>query len=333
MCRLKQTIIKYFLLLFLGSTVLRAQEFLDHRASFQLTQWKFLKGDIYSGEEGGPIDTTGWRDVTVPNTYNGTDVLTKGPRYYQGVTWYRTTFVINKEPDKRYFVRFQGVCLVADVFFNGVYLGTHKGAYAAFIYEITPYIRTGKENYLCVRVDNAIRMDVAPAGTYLFPLFGGITRPVTVFTTSDLCISPLDYASSGVYIHPVSVSNKNAEVNAEVLLNYAPNDSSTTRSTEAILSTTVTDSEGNRVFKAQKNVSIKGYSTIHLFQRIDIKNPHLWNARQDPYMYTLRVSLVNSYGKELDEVDQPLGLRYFRVSHDSGLILDGKPYDLYGVIS
>ncbi len=321
----------FLFLLFLGNGMLRAQEFLAHRSGFQLKEWKFYKGEIYSGEEGGTIDTTSWQDVTVPNTYNGEDVLTKGPRYYQGVAWYRTTFVINREPGKRYFVRFQGACLVTDVFFNGVYLGSHKGGFSAFIFEITPYIRSGEVNYLSVKVDNSTRMDVAPSGTWLYPLFGGIYRPVTVFSTSSLCISPLDYASSGVYIHPLTVSKKNAEVDVEILLNYSPNPSSGTKSTKALLSTTVVDSEGNKVFSDEKRVSVKEFDTVHSFQKIDIRDPHLWDARRDPYMYTLKVSLKDAGGKKLDEVDQPLGLRFFHVSRDSGLILNGRPYDLYGV--
>lgn len=331
MKQLKRLTIPFLFLLVLGNSVLYAQEFLNHRSSFQLKEWKFFKGGIYSGESGHPIDTTGWKEVTVPNTYNGKDVLTKGPRYYQGVAWYRTTFTINREAGKRYFVRFGAASIVADVFFNGVYLGTHKGAYSAFIYEITPYIRSGKKNYLCVRVDNAIRMSVAPSGTYLFPLFGGIIRPVTVFTTNDLCISPLDYASSGVYIHPLTVSKKNADVNVEVLLNYTPDTAANRKSEDALLSTSVVDSEGNQVFSDEKKVTVKEFDTVHYFQKVDIKDPHLWDARIDPYMYTLKMSLKSPGGKVLDEVDQPLGLRFFHVSRDSGLILDGKPYNLYGV--
>lgn len=331
MDRFKNLTISCLLLVFACSGISRAQEFLAHRSSFQLKHWKFYEGEIYSGEEGRSIDTTGWKDVTVPYTYNGKDVLTRGPRFYQGVAWYRTKFVINREPGKRYFVRFQGACLVTDVFFNGVFLGTHKGGYAAFIYEITPYIRGGKMNYLSVKTDNSTRMNVAPSGTWLYPLFGGIYRPVTVFSTSDLCISPLDYASSGVYIHPLTVSKKNAEVNVEALLNYKPHPASADESAGALLSMSVVDSEGNTVLKEEKKVTVKDSGTVHAFQKIDIKNPRLWDARRNPYMYTLKVSLENAEGKKVDEVDQPLGLRFFHVSRDSGFILNGRPYDLYGV--
>ncbi len=122
--------------------------------------------------------------------------------------------------EQRTFIRFESVFLVADVFLNGVYLGRHKGGYSAFCFEITPYIGGGEENTLSVKVDNTMQPDVAPSGTNLYPLFGGIYRPVTVFHTNDCCVSPLDYASSGVTVRPLQVSKEEAEIAVETLLNY-----------------------------------------------------------------------------------------------------------------
>ena len=112
------------------------------------------------------------------------------------------------------------MCLVSDVYVNGIFIGRHKGGYSAFCYEITRQVRPGRKNSISVKVDNSMQPDVAPSGTYLYPLFGGIYRPVTVFSTDDLCISPLDYASSGVYIRPVNVSQKQADIEVVTLLDY-----------------------------------------------------------------------------------------------------------------
>ncbi|MDZ7261774.1 MAG: beta galactosidase jelly roll domain-containing protein, partial [candidate division KSB1 bacterium] len=192
-----------FFVLFLGFESGQTQDFLKHRNRFQLVNWKFHKGDIHSAESTNLILGPEWQEITVPHTWNAKDVLTDGDHYYQGIGWYRTHFRVWRDNNKkRYFIRFEGVSLVADVFLNGTYIGRHKGGYSAFCFEITPHILSGEENLLAVRVDNSSQPDVAPSGTHLYPLFGGIYRPVTIFSTDDLCISPLDFASSGVYIKP-----------------------------------------------------------------------------------------------------------------------------------
>jgi len=67
-----------------------------------------------------------------------------------------------------------------------------------------------------------------------------------------------------------------------------------------------------------------------LKQEIILKNPHLWNGKANPYLYHVQVQLIQK-GKIIDEVDQPLGLRYFNVDANKGFFLNGKYLDLHGV--
>ncbi|MGD0596090.1 MAG: glycoside hydrolase family 2 TIM barrel-domain containing protein [Sedimentisphaerales bacterium] len=303
-----------------------SQEFLGYRDSFNITNWKFYKGDIHSAESGDKISEQGWEDVTIPHTWNAKDVLTEGDHCYQGVGWYRGSFDLPKEQkSRRYFIRFEGVCLVSDVYVNGVYIGRHKGGYSAFCYEITRRVRTGLKNSISVKVDNSIQPDVAPSGTYLYPLFGGIYRPVTVFSTDNICISPLDYASSGVYIRPVNVLQKRADIEVVTLLNSKdPNDA------EVTLKAIVLDNN-DVIAQSSEKVIVKNNQQSRSVSKIHINNPHLWNARKDPHLYKLNVRVEDPQGVKIDEIDQPMGLRFFEVDRDKGLILNGTPYRLYGV--
>ncbi len=313
----------------LGTVTVFSQDFLGHRDNFNIVEWKFYKGDIHSAESGDKISEQGWESVTIPHTWNAKDVLTEGDHCYQGVGWYRGTFdVPNGQKSRRYFIRFEGVCLVSDVYVNGVFIGRHKGGYSAFCYEITRQVRTGRKNSISVKVDNSMQPDVAPSGTYLYPLFGGIYRPVTVFSTDCLCISPLDYASSGVYIRPVNVSQKQADIEVVTLLDYSaakgPDDA------EVTLRTTVLDNN-NLIAQNQDKVIIKNNQQTKSISKIHIDNPHLWNAKKDPYLYKLNVCVEDAQGVKIDEIDQPLGLRFFEVDGNKGLILNGTPYHLHGV--
>ena len=61
-----------------------------------------------------------------------------------------------------------------------------------------------------------------------------------------------------------------------------------------------------------------------------VPQPHLWNGREDPYLYRAVVEL-RSTDDVVDAVEQPLGLRFYSVDPDKGFFLNGKPYRLHGV--
>ncbi len=451
-----------------------AQPFLKHRNTLQLTDWKFFKGDVSHAEKHGNNPAGSWQNIKVPHTWNAEDVLTEGEMYYQGIGWYRTQFDISEDdPGKRYFVRFEGVCQVKDVYFNGKYLGQHRGGYSAFCFELSQYIQKGQSNTLAVKVDNSTQPDVAPSGTDLYPLFGGIYRPVTLFSTDDICISPLEFASPGIYLKPLSVSADSAKIAVDVLLDYQPTpllertssalrppkgkkgnglygeyfdnadfkgkpvykrvdesinfiyhdnppvknlpkDYFSIRWTGRFIPPAsgdyvfyVTSDDGSRLYlndkkvidnwgshapseksckitaekdevisllleynehsqgamiqfgwkyydtslnedKFKVNVQIKDHNNIlvsenselvmlaknhskRMTQNLQIINPHLWDARRDPYLYSVHVQLFDEDKHLLDQVDQPLGLRTFHVDKDQGFILNDKSYPLYGI--
>ena len=46
-------------------------------------------------------------------------------------------------------------------------------------------------------------------------------------------------------------------------------------------------------------------------QTTTLASPHLWNGRSDPYLYQVLVQVLDSSsGTVVDQVEQPLGLRY-----------------------
>lgn len=187
--------------------------------------WRFNKADT-NGAEAAGFDDSSWTVVSLPHTWNDKDTLSGGD-YYRGPGWYRLKLAIPESdfvlindigtvPDrsakgKRVFVHFEAASLVADVYFNGVHLGQHRGGFTAFCYELTPYMRWDGDNVLAVRVDNSSFKDVAPLSGD-FNLFGGIYRPVWLVIKNPVCITPLDYASPGIYFKQTEVSKEEAIV-------------------------------------------------------------------------------------------------------------------------
>ena len=146
------------------------------------------------------VNANAARRVDLPHTWNAQDALGGKHDYKRGIGNYTKKIFIRPEwQSKRLFLRFEGANCVSNVFVNGKHIGEHRGGYGAFVFEITDKVEYGKENTLLVRVNNGEQLDVMPlVGDFNF--YGGIYRDVHLLLTDNLCISPLDYASSGFYL-------------------------------------------------------------------------------------------------------------------------------------
>ena len=69
--------------------------------------------------------------------------------------------------------------------------------------------------------------------------------------------------------------------------------------------------EGDKVvYQADKKVTVAPHTSVQPEEMsFTLLNPRLWNGREDPFMYQTVITLVKD-GKEIDKVEQPLGLRY-----------------------
>lgn len=263
------------------------------------------------------------RRVDLPHTWNAADALSGKQDYYRGVGNYRKRLLIAPEWEgKRLFLRFEGANTVTNLFVNGRQVGEHRGGYGAFVFDITEYVAYGRENELLVRVNNALQLDVMPlVGDFNF--YGGIYRDVHLVITDPQQISLTDYASPGVYLVQQEVSREKASVGARVMLsNYG-------EACPATLALTVYEGEKPVV---QKTKEIRLDTGLNQVEEIafTLARPHLWNGRKDPFCY--RVSLTLSVGGvPVDRVEQPLGLRFYRVDAEKGFFLNGEPLKLHGI--
>ena len=281
----------------------------------------FLQG----GEAPAPSVTDQWQSVSVPHTWNAVDGQDGKPGYRRGPGWYEHPLTAPAAwRGKRVFLRFEGASLVADVYVNGQHLGRHRGGFGAFCYEITPALRFDGQDDLKVRVSNARALDVPPLSGD-FTVFGGLYRPVHLFTTGPVCVSPLDFASPGVYLTQETVNRQKALVDAKTLISSSLNASDTVR-----VETQVKDADGAVVASQSNPVTLAPGSTQTVTQPLLIAAPHLWQGRADPYLYSVTVRVLRG-DTLLDSVTQPLGLRTFAITDQDGFLLNGVPYPIHGV--
>ena len=279
--------------------------------------WKFRFGYEFDKRAGVTVQ--------LPHCWNALDGTRGTYDYHRGIGNYTKSVDIPADWEgKRVFIKFEGANSVCDFFLNGKFVGEHRGGYTAFVYDLTDRLEYGKENELWARVNNSEQLDVMPlVGD--FNIGGGLYRDVYFIITEKACISPEDFASPGVYFYQKKVTDKSADVDLKVMLS-----NSSDKDRDLTVRLDISDGKNTVLTKEKKVHLVAGTKIDGEMMAFSIKNPHLWNSRQDPFMYDAVVSLLEN-GKEIDKVSQNLGLRYFRFDSDEGFFLNGKHLQLRGV--
>ena len=245
--------------------------------------------------------------VALPHTWNAFDGQDGGSDYWRGIGTYKIDLP-NPTKGKKQYIEIQGANHVATVYCNGRELGTHKGGFSTFRYDLTPAMKP-EGNVLTVVVTNGVS-DIYPQSAD-FTFYGGLYRDVNFIEVNDAHFDLLLDGTNAVFVTPHNVGKTRVDlfpVNAEGLN----------------LKVTLKDADGAVVGEAVTAAS------EHAHVLIDVKNPHLWNGLVDPYLYTAEASIVD--GEEvLDTVVVSYGYRSFRVDAETGFYLNGKSLPLHGV--
>lgn len=297
------------------------------RTCLSLNQsWRFTAADTPGAEAAG-FDDSQWQVVSVPHTWNALDTEDDEPSYRLGVGWYRRLLDLDHRlKGKRLFLYFEGANQVADVFVNGKLAGQHKGGYTAFAFEITEWVTTkpGERNVIAVKVDNSIDPEIPPAPSADFNLYGGIYRDVWLIATEPVHLNVLDHASPGVYLDTPAVSAASATVAIRgSLVN------STNKPRQIRVVSTVLDAVGQRVTAVESITAVAAGREANFRQSSDpIPQPHLWSP-DSPYLYTVRTQLYDG-PRLVDQIENPLGFRWFTFDANLGFFLNGKRLKLRG---
>lgn len=295
-------------------------DFLSNRTTMPIEDWTFRKGKINYAEKLSFSDKE-WEHVKIPHTFSADAIDSIG--YYKGETWYRTFKEIpNTLINERVFIRFEGVGHEAEVFVNEKHVAKHIGGYSAFCYEITHLVKFGEKNLIAVNVSNEPNFKRIPVNEKLFNHYGGIYRLVQLFTTPKSNISPTFYASSGLFFEVKELSKNEAKVEIRSHI------SNTSNLKIGSIEFTIKNLLGKIV--AFKNEKIQFTDVNQMISTsMTIKNPILWNGRQNPYLYTLEAKLITE--NTTDQIIQKVGFRTYSFDANNGFVLNNRPYRLYGV--
>jgi beta-galactosidase len=290
--------------------------------------WRFLAGDNAQAQDAA-FDDGPWQPVDLPHTWNGLDGQDGGDNYRRGAGWYRRHLAVGASlGGRRLYLQFDGASLMADVYVNGVRLGSHVGGFARFVLDATGILKAGADNVIAVRVDNG-QLGIPPTSSD-FTIFGGLYRGVSLLATDPVQVSTTDMGSPGVFIeqHDVGAASAGIVVRAEIE-NHSP------APRDIDVRVAVLDASRGAVADGTFRTHLDPGASSEVVKPLSVARPRLWEARADPYLYTVRVELRpvaadGAKGELSDAVEQPLGIRAFSVDPDRGFILNGKYLDLHG---
>ncbi len=216
----------------------------------------------------------------------------------ESVFWYKTQFTLPCNFMKeRLLLHFGAVDQIAEVFINGNFIGSHKGGYEAFCFDITDYL--AENNILVVRVTDKLDNKILPYGKQCRKRGGMWYTPV-----------------SGIWqtVWLESVNNEFVEnIKIDVGTDFAR------IHIKGIESGEVT------VFEDDTKTTLKIRKGSVLFKP---KNPILWTP-ESPYLYRFKIT------SSTDEVYSYFALRTLAIGEKDGkkrLLLNGKPYFFHGLL-
>ena len=212
----------------------------------------------------------------------------------QNELWYKRTFSIPSAwKNKDVLLNFGAVDWKADVFVNDVLIGSHKGGYTPFSFNITPYL-TGRNNQkLVVRVWDPSDKGYQPRGKQ-------VKEPGSIWYT------PVTGIWQTVWLEPVAAAHVTSVKSISNIDNGTLAVTVGATCPEAIVTVNLLD-------KGQVVASAKGTQGNEL--RLAVKNPTLWSP-SNPYLYDMTVSLSKG-GKVVDEVKSYTAFRKISTKRDA----------------
>ncbi len=248
--------------------------------------------------------------VQLPHTWNAKDGQDGGNDYWRGTLVYDNHFAKPEfAADERVYLQFHGVNSSANVILNEKSVCKHDGGYSTFRVDVTEELKA--DNSIVIEVDNSINDRIYPQKAD-FTFYGGIYRDIEIMIVKKEHFDLEYYGGPGIK-YTTKVSGKDAEVNVTTYVNEEA------KKTGAKVVVELSDAKGKLVAKAE-GTDVK----------LPIKNVHLWDGLEDPYLYHMKATLVKD-GKAVDEVSCNCGVRTFEFSPKDGFHLNGRSYPLHGV--
>lgn len=284
--------------------------------------WKFYYADttdLKDDYKNANYNDASWRQLNLPHDWSIEGEFKKeAPTTYEGgylpggIGWYRKSFVLPAgNAGKSVSIEFDGIYQKSEVWINDHYLGFRPNGYISFQYDLTPYLKNGK-NVISVKADNSKQ----PNSRWYSG--SGIYRNVRLVKTD---LTAVDHW--GTFVTTPIVNAGFATVAVQTSLRNASSSSGVD------VNTIILDQAGKELLRQTEKNILFIFGVSQLKQSFVVKNPQLWSVTNPKQYKVLTQVLVN--GKIVDDYETPFGIRYFNFDVDKGFSLNGQSMKLLGV--
>lgn len=277
--------------------------------------WKFQLEDQQAACE-LLFDDSGWRQLDLPHDWafeNGYSLTgaqkDRGGYASGGIGWYRKDLKLSEDQckNKRLFIHFDAVYMNSEVWINSHYLGKRPYGYISFEYEITKYVKPGK-NVISVKVDNSLE----PSARWYHGcgIYGNVNLEID---------SQLRFQTWGTFITTPEVHDKKGLVEVKTQLDGISG-------TDVELEYEIFSPDNRSILKNRNSQTTDG---LNYSWCSSVDNPKLWDT-DSPYLYTL-VGRIWKGGQVVDEYCERFGFRTVEWVSETGFWLNGQQIKLRGV--
>jgi beta-galactosidase len=245
-----------------------------------------------------PYNDASWEAVNIPH-----DWAIKGPFNAPGVTaamgklptngvgWYRRVVSLSAEDaGKTIFLDVDGAMSYAAVWLNGNLVGGWPYGYNSFRLDLTPYVKTGTDNILAIRLDNPLDNSRWYPGA-------GIYRNVWLVKAN-----PVHVAQHGTFVTTPTISSSSATVSLTVDIE---NKGTSSQVVDVVTEIRPQDESGGQgsvvatLSKASATVAAGGKAVVSA--SATVANPKLWGPKpnQTPNLY-VAITKLSVNGQVID---------------------------------
>ncbi|MBQ5664144.1 MAG: hypothetical protein IIV19_06945, partial [Bacteroidaceae bacterium] len=270
-------------------------------------EWQNLNGvwqlqPLFGDKEGMPEDAYSM-EILVP--FPVESPISGIMKHYSRFAYKRTFTVPKKWEDRNLLLHFEAVDWECEVFVNGQRVGSHKGGYDPFEFDVTKYLKEGQEQELVVKVYDPTDMGGQPRGKQtLSP--GGIMYTSTSGIWQSVWMEPVENIYIDNYTVLPDVDNSTVTVNV----------------------TTKGSKEGKAIIKVKDGDKVVATAETPVGKKvvIPVADAKLWSP-DSPFLYNLDITLDEN-GEELDAVEGYFGMRKISLGKDGGytrMFLNNEP--------
>lgn len=285
------------------------------------TGWQFRLGALESADLAWqPGSDSQWQPAILPHCFNHYDACDPSQPYFRGQGWYRTRLSLqNPFPDGRIVLHFQGAGQTTSLWVGSTLLGTHKGGYDEFVFDITSAVRqlssiaTRDGVPIAVCCDNSPDRERVPSDLSDFCLYGGLYRHVNLVYLPAVALD-------AVHILPTITAEGAAKVSIKARL-YNPS----SRDLPLTISVQVSDAQGRSIHGSTHSLS--SWSGFAPLVEFTVPAPELWSPGS-PHLYTCSVTLAGSTGQA--RLDERFGIRQIEFVEHGPFKLNGQRVLLRG---